>query len=184
MHVHGYTNLEGLTKAAKGERFMMVTKGHVLVREGKMPFHISAPVGQVLLDVDRDDALWVEPVGKEGIHLTHDDCNILMHGLQGSDDLHLCWADRGVCVDCLQDEVARLRAKLDDLIAQRMDEAEAKLATRPAEAVVGELQAENRRLREVAERVVRANKDVDRHGYSSLRRMVYALENVLREVQG
>lgn len=76
-----------------------------------------------------------------------------------------------------------LRAKLDDLLAQRMSEVEGKLATRPVEQVVEELQAENRRLREVAERVVRANKDVERHGYASLRRMVYALENVLWEVR-
>lgn len=46
-----------------------------------------------------------------------------------------------------------LRAKLDSLLSQRMDEAEAKLAKRPAEAVVQELQAENRRLREALEEV-------------------------------
>ncbi len=77
-----------------------------------------------------------------------------------------------------------LRAKLDDLLAQHMDEADAKLATQLVEQLVEELQAENRRLRFVAERVVRANKDVEHHGYASLRRMVYALENVLWEVQG
>lgn len=77
-----------------------------------------------------------------------------------------------------------LRAKLDDLLAQHMDEADAKLATQLVEELVEELQAENRRLRFVAERVVRANKDVERHGYASLRRMVYALENVLMELQG
>lgn len=102
----------------------------------------------------------------------------------GNRDLsHIATFDPPTVV-ALLDEIDTLRAKLDDLLSQRIDEAEAKLATRPVEQVVGELQAENRRLREVAERVVRANKDVDRHGYASLRRMVYALENVLREVQG
>lgn len=60
---------------------------------------------------------------------------------------------------------------------------EADLAAR-AFREIERLQAENRRLRFVAERVVRANKDVERHGYASLRRMVHALENVLWEVQG
>jgi len=77
-----------------------------------------------------------------------------------------------------------LRAKLDDLLAQHMDEADAKLAKQLVEQLVEELQAENQRLRFVAERVVRANKDVERHGYASLRRLVYALENVLWELQG
>src|SRR5690606_9853059 len=76
-------------------------------------------------------------------------------------------------------ENMRLQERLNALLSGRMDEAEAKIGTRPAHVVVGELEAdnillrrENERLRFVAERVVRANKDVENHGYAPLRRLI------------
>lgn len=51
-------------------------------------------------------------------------------------------------IEELAKERDALQAKLDEVLSQRMSEAEAKLGTRPAEVVVGELEDENRRLRE------------------------------------
>lgn len=89
---------------------------------------------------------------------------------------------------CLRNQLAQANEKLNALLSGRMDEAEAKIGTRPAHVVVGELEAdnillrrENERLRFVAERVVRANKDVENHGYAPLRRLIRALEQELRD---
>lgn len=81
---------------------------------------------------------------------------------------------------CLHRQLEQANERLNALLSERMDEAEAKISTRPAHVVVRELQAENERLRFVAERVVKANKDVENHGYAPLRRMIYALERELK----